>query len=336
LRIFTIASTMQDLPLAAPEAAVVRNGLHGAMPGPHGIAGLVAAHTLAAPWRVALAEGDATLTYAALDARTSGLARQLVGCLGGRESAVAVLLPRSADLVVASMAVLKTGAPQTPIDPAAPLDRVLAILDVLDPSVVVTRRGLAARLRGVRWPILTLDDVTAERGTKTALDPHPAPGDVACAIYTPRALGRPTALEVTHGELLEAVHWQHATLGVTAGDRVALLFNPGFAAFVWEAWPCLAAGASLHVPDETVRMDAEALRDWLIAQDITLAFVPAALAAPLRALPWPTAIRLRALLTGADTPHRRPVAERPFAREPDGRDGHGRPAAAPRRALSGR
>ena len=326
---------MHDLSLPAPEAAGVRHGHLGGVPEPESIAGLVAAHAQTAPWRVALVEGDTTLTYAALEARTRALARQLVGCLG-REGTAAVLLPRSADLVVAALAVLKTGAPQAPVDPAAPLERVLAILNAVDPSVIITRRGLAVRLRAVHCPIVTLDGATAERPLDGALESQPAPSDVACAIYTARPLGRPTTVEVTHGDLLDAVRWHHATLSVTPGDRVALLFDPGFAAFVWEMSPCLAAGASLHVPDEMTRMDPEALRDWLIAQDITLAVVPARLAEALRALPWPTAIRLRALLTGADAPHRRPAAEPPFARKAEGMDGSGRPATAPRRALSGR
>ena len=78
-------------------------------------------------------------------------------------------------------------------------------------------------------------------------------------------------------------------------------------------WPYLTAGASLHLPDELTRVDAEALRDWLVATEITLAFVPTALAEQLLALPWPDAVRLRALLTGADTLHHRPPPGLPFA-----------------------
>src|SRR5205823_6294762 len=88
---------------------------------------------------------------------------------------------------------------------------------------------------------------------------------------------------------------------------------PGFDASVWETWPYLTAGASLHLPDDIIRVDAEALRDWLVAQDITLAFVATPMAERLLALSWPSGIRLRALLTGADTLHHRPAANLPFA-----------------------
>ena len=89
--------------------------------------------------------------------------------------------------------------------------------------------------------------------------------------------------------------------------------SPGFDASVWETWPYLTAGASLHLPDDIIRVDAEALRDWLVAQDITLAFVATPMAERMLALSWPSGIRLRALLTGADTLHHRPSSGLPFA-----------------------
>ena len=71
--------------------------------------------------------------------------------------------------------------------------------------------------------------------------------------------------------------------------------------------------ASLHLPDEETRLSAEALRDWLVAQRITISFVPTAIAEQLIGLPWPAETALRFLLTGADTLHRFPPAGLPFA-----------------------
>jgi amino acid adenylation domain-containing protein len=281
----------------------------------HTIPDLVAAQAATAPSRLAVCDGELTLTYATLESRANRLARHLAIHRAAREQLVALLLPRSADLVVAALAALKAGAGYAPIDSAAPVERVVATLEDADPCVIVTRRGLAGRLPRGRWPIVALDTdaVAIERHEPGALPHHPEPGDLAYVIYTSGSTGRPKGVEVTHGNLLNLVRWHHEAFRVTAADRAPLMASPGFDASVWETWPYLTAGASLHLPDDVTRMDAEALRDWLIAQDITLAFVATPMAERMLALPWPRGIRLRTLLTGADTLHHRPVENLPFA-----------------------
>ena len=281
----------------------------------HTLTELVAAHAAAAPSRLAVCDAELTLSYAALEARANRLARHLAAHDAGRERLVALMLPRSADLVIAALATLKAGAGYAPIDPAAPAERIAAMLEDAEPCVIVTRRGLAAKLPRGRWPVVAVDaDAPAiERHEATALEHRPAAADLAYVIYTSGSTGRPKGVEVTHGNLLNLVRWHHDAFKVTAGDRAPLMASPGFDASVWETWPYLAAGASLHLPDDVLRMDAEGLRDWLIAQDITVAFVATPMAERMLALPWPSGIRLRALLTGADTLHHRPAANLPFA-----------------------
>ena len=292
----------------------VCNGFH-TLPVDATVPEVVAAQAVAAPVRSALAEGSLSLSYAALEGHANRLARHLASHGAGREDLVALLLPRSIDLVVAALAALKVGAGYAPLDPALPAERIATTLDDARPSVVVTRGGLASRLADGPWPIVALDADRAviERRDPTPLEHRPAPGDLAYVIYTSGSTGRPKGVEVTHANLLNLVRWHHAAFGVTAADRAPLMASPGFDASVWETWPYLAAGASLHVPDDAVRMDPEALRDWIVAQDITLAFVATPMAERLLGLPWPTGIRLRALLTGADTLHHRPPPDLPFA-----------------------
>jgi len=298
----------REIPTTKREYMTACNGFHT-------LTELVAAHAAAAPSRLAVCDAELTLSYAALEARANRLARHLAAHDAGRERLVALMLPRSADLVIAALATLKAGAGYAPIDPAAPAERIAAMLEDAEPCVIVTRRGLAAKLPRGRWPVVAVDaDAPAiERHEATALEHRPAAADLAYVIYTSGSTGRPKGVEVTHGNLLNLVRWHHDAFKVTAGDRAPLMASPGFDASVWETWPYLAAGASLHLPDDVLRMDAEGLRDWLIAQDITVAFVATPMAERMLALPWPSGIRLRALLTGADTLHHRPAANLPFA-----------------------
>ena len=290
------------------------NGFHTSTSEGHTVPGLVATQAAAAPARVAVTEGEVSLLYATLEARANRLARHLAA-FGAGERLVAIVLSRSADLVIAALAALKSGAAYAPIDATAPPDRIAAMLDDAHPSAIVTRRGLASRLPRGRWPVVAVDAdaPVIERHAATPLEHRPSPDDLAYVIYTSGSTGTPKGVEVTHGNLMNLVRWHHAAFAVTAADRAPLMASPGFDASVWEVWPYLTAGASLHLPDDVTRMDAEALRDWLVAQDITLAFVATPLAERMLALEWPRGIRLRALLTGADTLHLRPPADLPFA-----------------------
>jgi amino acid adenylation domain-containing protein len=217
--------------------------------------------------------------------------------------------------VVAALAALEAGAAYAPFDPGAPRERIAMMLEDCQPSVVVTRRQLAPRLPRGRWRIVALDTDAPEidREPATPIQHRPAPDDLAYVIYTSGSTGQPKGVEITHANLLNLVRWHHQAFRVTGADRAPLMASPGFDASVWEMWPYLTAGASLHLPDDVIRLDAEALRDWLIAQDITIAFVATPMTERLLALPWPSGIRLRALLTGADTLHHRPSPGLPFA-----------------------
>jgi len=87
----------------------------------------------------------------------------------------------------------------------------------------------------------------------------------------------------------------------------------GFDAAVWELWPYLAAGASVHIPQGSVRSNPDAIREWLLTQKISITFWPTTLRRKqVLLLEWPSDTALRILLTGADTLHRRPSPGLPF------------------------
>src|SRR6185295_10059685 len=101
---------------------------------------------------------------------------------------------------------------------------------------------------------------------------------LAYVIYTSGSTGQPKGVEITHGSLMNLVSWHRSAFEVNADDRASLLAGVGFDAAVWETWPYLAAGASLYLPPDRVRLSPELLRDWLVAKRITISFLPTALA----------------------------------------------------------
>jgi acyl-coenzyme A synthetase/AMP-(fatty) acid ligase/acyl carrier protein len=135
---------------------------------------------------------------------------------------------------------------------------------------------------------------------------------LAYVIYTSGSTGRPKGVEITHSNLLNLVHWHQSAFSVSSSDRATMLASPGFDAAVWEIWPYLSAGASLCAPPETTRVSPRTLRDWMLAQQITISFVPTPVAQRLIFLDWPTETPLRFLLTGADVLQQYPPVGLPF------------------------
>ncbi|EUA24829.1 AMP-binding enzyme family protein [Mycobacterium xenopi 3993] len=110
---------------------------------------------------------------------------------------MALMFSRSAEAIVAILAVLKTGAAYVPIDPALPAARVGFILDDVAPMVAVTTAELCARFEGRRVVVIDIDDPRIQTQPGTAL-PGPAPEDIAYLIYTSGTTGVPKAVAASH------------------------------------------------------------------------------------------------------------------------------------------
>ena len=276
---------------------------------------LVREHATAMPDSIALVSGSNKITYGELDARASKLARFLCSSGVGPETSVAICMHRSIELAMAALGVLKAGGAYVPLDPTYPANRLSILLEDSGALLVLTELGVTSTLPTGAWKSVVLDQY--QYGPDSADDARVSPvnaepGNLAYIIFTSGSTGRPKGVQVTHANLLNLVSWHQNAFKVTAADRATLHASPGFDASVWELWPYLAAGASVFVVDEALRTAPEALRDWIVAQGITITYLPTALAERMIELDWPPESALRVLLTGADTLRRRPAKVLPF------------------------
>jgi amino acid adenylation domain-containing protein len=274
---------------------------------------LVAACAGSTPTATAVAAGSRRITYSELDARANRLARQLRAMGAGPDMVVGLCLNRSIELVVGALAILKAGAAYLPLDPTSPSERIAFMLRDAQASILITQPEVTAPAE--RGHIIVLDEAAAALGQG---DPEPpevqASGEsLAYLIYTSGSTGQPKGVEVTHEALMNLVCWHQQAFAVTPRDRATQIASPAFDAAVWELWPYLTAGASVYVADEETRLDPILLRDWLVAQGITITFLPTPLAETVITLDWSAEVALRLLLTGGDTLHRYPPASLPFA-----------------------
>src|SRR6202022_839693 len=134
---------------------------------------LFAAQVARAPEAVALTFEGRSMTYRELDEAANRLAHLLAGQGAGPGQCVALLLSRSAEAVVAMLAVLKTGAAYLPIDPALPAARIGFVLADAAPIAAVTTAGLAGRLDGFDVAVIDVNDPAVDIQPSTA---PPAPG----------------------------------------------------------------------------------------------------------------------------------------------------------------
>jgi amino acid adenylation domain-containing protein len=298
-----------------PHKSLARRGASDKAEPTASLCARIAAHAAATPDGLAIVDGATRLTYAELERQANQLAAHLQQMGAASERCLGVFLDRSAEFVVAVLAVLKTGAAYLPLDPSTPADRANFILRDASVSHLLTHRGKARQVVPGSWSVVELDgaDTAAiAAAPDTPIHVEPDLASLAYVIYTSGSTGRPKGVEITHANLMNLIDWHQTVFGVTAGDRASQVAGLGFDATAWEIWPYLTAGASLHLADEATRRSPQMLRDWLVAERITISFVPTVLAEQLVQTSWPAETALRTLLTGADTLRRRPTTGLPF------------------------
>lgn len=218
------------------------------------IHGLVARQVAAHPDAPAVRCGAQTMTYRELDARADRLARALVEAGARPEAVVALALPRTSDLVVALLGVLRAGAGYLPLDPRYPRRRLEFLLADAEPALVLTDSATLAELPDTDVPrclidALSLDtdvDTDVDTGTKspTALV-HPE--NLAYVMYTSGSTGTPKGVAVTHAAVVNGVTRLAAVVGASPGALVLGATSVNFDVSVFEVGVALSTGATVEV-----------------------------------------------------------------------------------------
>ncbi|MEU4570207.1 amino acid adenylation domain-containing protein [Micromonospora sp. NPDC023956] len=180
----------------------------------------------ATPAATALVDGEIRLTYAECNARANRLARLLVSRGVGPGDLVALALPRSAELLVAILAVLKSGAAYLPVDTGYPAGRIAYLLEDAAPALVLATADTAALVpagalvldRALPADLADADLTDAER-TAPLRPAHPA-----YVLYTSGSTGRPKGVVVEHRAVHAYLAWARDTYPGLAGT--ALLHSP--------------------------------------------------------------------------------------------------------------
>ncbi|MCL6736838.1 non-ribosomal peptide synthetase, partial [Streptomyces neyagawaensis] len=219
-----------------------------AEPTPHlTVAELVEKQVAATPDAVAIVSGDTTLAYWELNARANRLARELVAHGVGPETLVAVSLPRTADLAVALLAVLKSGGAYLPIDPKYPSHRLDHILGEAAPALVLTDTETVSVLPETDLPKLYLDrlDLTDRSPDNLPVTAHPQ--NLAYVMYTSGSTGVPKGVSLSHHNIVNGVLRLIPRVGVKKGSRILAGTSINFDVSVFELFTTLSVGGSAEI-----------------------------------------------------------------------------------------
>lgn len=254
------------------------------------------------------------LTYQQLNNRGNQLAHCLRDKGVNPESLVGIFMERSLEMVIGLLGILKAGGAYVPLEPDYPTERLGDILSDSGVSLVLTQESLGDFLPQTGAELLCLDRDWEKIATYSPENPFnlTTPENLAYVIYTSGSTGKPKGVLISHRGLMNLICWHQDAFEITPLDKTTQLARSAFDAAVWELWPCLTAGASLVLVKPEIMQSPPELRDWLIAQEITVSFLPTPLVEKILSLEWDENIALRIILTGGDKLHHYPSVSMPF------------------------
>ncbi|WP_324787958.1 non-ribosomal peptide synthetase [Streptomyces sp. H51] len=245
-----------------------------------------------------------TLTYAALDASANRLARRLKRLGVGRDVLVGVCLERSLDMVVAVLAVLKSGGAYVPVDPKLPSERMAFMIEDARLPVVITQRAVAPALPESGAVTLCLDELREEIAAESAgpLDEPVAGEDLAYVIYTSGSTGRPKGVQLPHRALHNLFRAMKQWPGIDADDSLLAVTTLSFDIATLELLLPLVEGARVVLATREVATDGKLLADEMATTGATMMQATPSTWRMLLDAGWPGRPGLRGLVCGEALP----------------------------------
>lgn len=232
------------------------------------------------PHNIALVYEDTSLTYEELNKKANQLAHLLIAKGVGPEQFVALAMPRSLEMVVGLLAVLKAGAVYLPLDPEYPNDRLTFMLSDAQPACVLTSSGVASELpemHDIRQIILDEASTIEELGHHSILNPtdrdriHPlSPLNSAYIIYTSGSTGLPKGVVVPHQNVIRLFGSTEHWYDFNSEDVWTMFHSYAFDFSVWEIWGALLHGGKLVVVPHSISRSPEEFLQLLVKEEVTV------------------------------------------------------------------
>ena len=248
------------------------------------------------PDHIAVVYKDKKLTYKELNEKANQLARVLRSKGVVPDSIVGIMVEPSIEMLIGIMATLKAGGGYLPIDTRYPKERIQYMLEDSGTSILITQKDLLEI--DFRGEIIELDNEETYSSEGENLKSVNGSNTLAYLIYTSGSTGKPKGVMIEHASLVNLCFWHNKYYEVNESDKAAKYAGVGFDASVWEIFPYLVAGASLHIISDELKLDVNKLNNYFEEKGITIGFLPTQVFEQFIRLENNS---LRKLLTGADT-----------------------------------
>jgi amino acid adenylation domain-containing protein/non-ribosomal peptide synthase protein (TIGR01720 family) len=226
------------------------------------------------PQAVALTCDGVSLTYAQANARANRIARKLIELGVKPETLVGLCLDRTNEIVIAILAILKSGGAYLPIDLAYPPERLAFMLEDAQAPVLLTQRELTSKLPATRAKVLCIEDVleaaSATPVQEQNLGPTSGPDNLAYVIYTSGTTGKPKGSLITHRNVARLFPATEHWYGFNERETWTLFHSCAFDFSVWEIWGALLYGGRVVVVPFLVSRSPESFYELLAREKVTV------------------------------------------------------------------
>jgi amino acid adenylation domain-containing protein/non-ribosomal peptide synthase protein (TIGR01720 family) len=272
---------------------------------------LVEAQILRSPSCIAAAFEDQVITFRELNERANQLARRLRAAGIGPESIVGIVMERSIELIIGLLGILKAGAAYLPVDYNYPKERIQYMLEDSGVHLLITHEKTAENLYVKE--IITPGDEGLSRLDTHNLENQTQPDHLLYVVYTSGSTGKPKGAAVNHRGCVNMVENYHRVFKQENLTRMSQVASPSFDAMGFEVWPCLTAGAELHIVSGETQVDPRRMQQWLIRRQIRTSYQPTVMVELLMDQDWPQeGVELRVVMAAGDKLTRYPTKIYPF------------------------
>ncbi len=228
------------------------------------------------PDQTALVFAGETMSYAELNTRANQLAHYLRKKGLGPDDIVGISLPRSLDVPVAVLAILKAGGAFLPIDPTYPQERIAYMIEDSGIATLITHKSVAGQFDREGLEVLALDSEKKKFNQEAEENPpcNTIPENLAYVIYTSGSTGRPKGTMLQHQGLCNLSQAQQKAFSIQPRSRILQFAPMSFDASVWETVMGLLNGAALVLSDQESLTTGQGLLNVLKSNDVTTVTLP--------------------------------------------------------------
>ncbi|MFI3177398.1 MAG: amino acid adenylation domain-containing protein [Eubacteriales bacterium] len=215
---------------------------------------------------------DQSLTYEEFNGYTNRIASFLMEKGVGSGDVVGIMVRKGLLMPALAVAASKTGAAYLPMDPSYPTDRLEFMVEDAGVKVLITEEDLLSQIPSFQGHVLTLSMI----GTLPVVDiviNNTKPSDTFILLYTSGTTGKPKGVMLSHGNLVNFIHYYNRMYELTDTDNIPAYASFGFDANMMDTYPTLTSGACLHILPEEMRLDLKGIANYYEKENITVAFL---------------------------------------------------------------